>query len=263
MNFAARLPAEFPPDRMSGLERAAYISMLGFAAAPQFSIAASGILLGLSALLWLAVVIINRERIEVPRMFWPLAAYAGVTLVASLFSANRAISFADCKQLAPLCHRSDHLSAVSGRAQPDRRRPRDHRRRVQRCVRDRAVRNPGLRQRREARPGQPRALHDLLRSHHARGVHRRRARHVPPPGADLGGARPPGGPRRPGPDPQPERLGRRVRRYRHAVSSQGSPIRVPGGRVAAGRDGLAHRLRTGVSLRSVLFDAVAQGHLRR
>ena len=99
MNFAARLPAEFPPDRMSGLERAAYVSMLGFAAAPQFSIAASQILLGLSALLWLAVVIINRERIEVPRMFWPLAAYAGVTLVASLFSANRAVSFADCKQL--------------------------------------------------------------------------------------------------------------------------------------------------------------------
>jgi O-antigen ligase len=84
---------------MSGLERAAYVSMLGFAAAPQFSIAASGILLGLSALLWLAVVIVNRERIEVPRMFWPLAAYAGVTLVASLFSANRAVSFADCKQL--------------------------------------------------------------------------------------------------------------------------------------------------------------------
>ena len=99
MNFAARLPAEFPPDRMSGLERAAYVSMLGFAAAPQFSIAASGILLGLSALLWLAVVIINRERIEVPRMFWPLAAYAGVTLVAALFSANRTVSFADCKQL--------------------------------------------------------------------------------------------------------------------------------------------------------------------
>ena len=99
MNVAARLPAELPPDRMSGLERAAYVSMLGFAAAPQFSIAASGILLGLSAFLWLAVVIVNRERIEVPRMFWPLAAYAGVTLVASLFSTNRAVSFADCKQL--------------------------------------------------------------------------------------------------------------------------------------------------------------------
>ena len=99
MNFGARLPAEFPPDRMSGLERAAYVSMLAFAAAPQFSIAASGILLGLSALLWLAVVLTNRERIEVPRMFWPLAAYAGVTLVAALFSANPTVSLADCKQL--------------------------------------------------------------------------------------------------------------------------------------------------------------------
>jgi putative inorganic carbon (hco3(-)) transporter len=99
MNFAARLPAEFPPDRMSGLERAAYVSMLAFAAAPQFSIAASQILLGLSALLWLAVVIINRERIEVPRMFWPLAAYAGLTLVAARYSVLPEVSFADCKQL--------------------------------------------------------------------------------------------------------------------------------------------------------------------
>ena len=50
MNVAARLPDDSPPDRMSGLERAAYVSLLGFAAAPQFSIAAAEILLGLSAL---------------------------------------------------------------------------------------------------------------------------------------------------------------------------------------------------------------------
>jgi putative inorganic carbon (hco3(-)) transporter len=99
MNVAARLPADSPPDRMSGLERAAYVSLLAFAAAPQFSIAASGILLGLSALLWIAVVILNRERIEVPRMFWPLAAYAGATLVASFFSVDPTTSFEDCKQL--------------------------------------------------------------------------------------------------------------------------------------------------------------------
>ena len=37
----ARLPIESPPDRMSGLERAAYVCLLGFAAAPQFSIAVS------------------------------------------------------------------------------------------------------------------------------------------------------------------------------------------------------------------------------
>jgi O-antigen ligase len=88
-----------PPDRMSYLERAAYLSLLGFAAAPQFSIAAAGILLGLAALLWLVLIITNREPIEVPQMFWPLAAYAGATLVASLFSVDPATSFRDCKQL--------------------------------------------------------------------------------------------------------------------------------------------------------------------
>jgi O-antigen ligase len=99
MNVAARLPADSPPDRMSGLERAAYVSLLAFAAAPQFSIAASGILLGLSALLWVAVVVVKRERIEVPRMFWPLAAYGAATLVAARFSVEPETSLADCKQL--------------------------------------------------------------------------------------------------------------------------------------------------------------------
>jgi len=99
MTVAARLATDSPTDHASGLERAAYLSLLAFAAAPQFSIAASGILLGLSALLWLALVIVNHERIEVPRMFWPLAAYAGATLVASFFSVDPRISFEDCKQL--------------------------------------------------------------------------------------------------------------------------------------------------------------------
>jgi O-antigen ligase len=99
MSVAARLATDSPTDHASGLERAAYLSLLAFAAAPQFSIAASGILLGLSALLWLALVIVNHERIEVPRMFWPVAAYAGATLVASLFSVDPSISFEDCKQL--------------------------------------------------------------------------------------------------------------------------------------------------------------------
>jgi len=86
-------------DGTSLLERAAYLSLLGFAAAPQFSIAVAGILLGLTALLWLALVLSNRERIEVPPMFWPLAAYAAATLAASLFSVDPATSFRDCKQL--------------------------------------------------------------------------------------------------------------------------------------------------------------------
>jgi O-antigen ligase len=93
------MPADVSTERTPLLERAAYLAMLGFAAAPQVSIAASGILLGLAAVLWLALVLIHRERIEVPGMFWPLAAYAGMTLVASLFSVDPATSFLDSKQL--------------------------------------------------------------------------------------------------------------------------------------------------------------------
>ena len=93
------MPADMSTDRTPLLERAAYVAMLGFAAAPQVSIAASGILLGLAAALWLALVLIHRERIEVPGMFWPLLAYAGITLVASYYSANQEVSFLDSKQL--------------------------------------------------------------------------------------------------------------------------------------------------------------------
>ncbi len=99
MTVAARVAADSSADHASGLERAAYVSLLAFAAAPQFSIAAAGILLSLSAILWLALVIVNHERIEVPRMFWPLAVYAGATLVASLFSVDPRVSLEDCKQL--------------------------------------------------------------------------------------------------------------------------------------------------------------------
>jgi len=88
-----------PVRPVSTLERAAYLSFLAFAAAPQLSIAAAGILLGLSAVLWLTLVIVNRERVEVPAMFWPLLAYAAATLVVSFFSVDPETSFRDCKQL--------------------------------------------------------------------------------------------------------------------------------------------------------------------
>jgi O-antigen ligase len=84
------------------LERAACLALLAFAAALQVSIAAADILLTLAALLWIGVLVRNRERIEVPPMFWPLAAYAGATLVAAVFSADRAVSLVDSKQLVLL-----------------------------------------------------------------------------------------------------------------------------------------------------------------
>ena len=87
------------PAASHGLERAAYLAMLAFAASLQVSIAAANICLGLTAILWLALIVIRRERIEVPAYFWWLAAYAGWTLVSALFSIDPSTSFRDSKQL--------------------------------------------------------------------------------------------------------------------------------------------------------------------
>lgn len=83
----------------SKLENAAFFTMLAFAAATQFSIAAAQILLTLTSVLGIALVVRDRERIEVPRMFWPLAVYGAATLVASVFSIAPDISIWDSKQL--------------------------------------------------------------------------------------------------------------------------------------------------------------------
>jgi putative inorganic carbon (hco3(-)) transporter len=82
-----------------GLERAAYYALLAFVAVLPFSIMASQVLLTLTGILWLAVVIRGHEKFEAPRMFWPLVAYAGATLVAAAFSIRPSISLVDCKQL--------------------------------------------------------------------------------------------------------------------------------------------------------------------
>jgi O-antigen ligase len=85
--------------RPTGLERAAYLSLLAFAGATQLSIAAAGIILTITAVLWLTLVLTRRERIVVPPMFWPLAAYAGLTVIAALFSVDPRTSLTDSKQL--------------------------------------------------------------------------------------------------------------------------------------------------------------------
>jgi O-antigen ligase len=90
------VPLAPPADR---LEQAAYWSLLGFVAALQVSIAASNILLALAAVLWLALVSRRRERIDAPAMFLPLAAYAGLSLVAAIFSIDPEKSIVDSKQL--------------------------------------------------------------------------------------------------------------------------------------------------------------------
>ncbi len=86
-------------ERPEGLERVAWLVFLGFIAALQVSIAAAHVLLAITAVLWLTLLVRNRERVEVPGMFWPLAVYAGATVVAAVFSVHRGVSFADTKQL--------------------------------------------------------------------------------------------------------------------------------------------------------------------
>jgi O-antigen ligase len=79
-------------------QRVGYFSLLGFVSALQFSIAAANVFLALSLLMWLMQAIATR-RIDVPRFFYPLAAYAALTLVSAAFSDDPNASFIDSKQL--------------------------------------------------------------------------------------------------------------------------------------------------------------------
>jgi putative inorganic carbon (hco3(-)) transporter len=88
-----------PAPRAGLLERSAVVCLLLFAACLQFSIAAAQILLSLTAILWLTLIVRRRERVDVPRMFWPLAAYAGISLVSAAFSIYPSVSIPDSKQL--------------------------------------------------------------------------------------------------------------------------------------------------------------------
>jgi O-antigen ligase len=81
------------------LERAATVVMLAFAATLQISIAAADILLTVVAVLWIALLVRNHERMAVPAMFWPLAAYGAMTLVSSVFAVDPWVSLMRCKQL--------------------------------------------------------------------------------------------------------------------------------------------------------------------
>ena len=87
------------PALMMTIERAAYWAMLAFVASLQLSIAAANILLAVTAILWLALLVVDRERFAVPSFFWPLLAYAGWTLVSAFFSVDPRTSFLDSKQL--------------------------------------------------------------------------------------------------------------------------------------------------------------------
>lgn len=81
------------------LEQAGTLALFGVAGGVLFSIAVSQILLALAALCWLALLVTRHERFAVPSFFWPLALYAGATLVSAVFSPDPRTSLIDCKQL--------------------------------------------------------------------------------------------------------------------------------------------------------------------
>ena len=87
------------PAGQTGLERAARVVLLLFIAALPISIAASQILLTLAICLWLGILVTQREHLRVPRFFWPLLAYALLTLVSVAASLDPAASLADSKEV--------------------------------------------------------------------------------------------------------------------------------------------------------------------
>lgn len=93
LSIAAGVP---PRDR---LEWVGLLALAGIVASMQVSIAAAQILLGVAAVAWLLSHVARGERVEAPAFFWPLVAYASLTLLAAGFSADPRVSFTDCKQL--------------------------------------------------------------------------------------------------------------------------------------------------------------------
>jgi O-antigen ligase len=100
------------------LESVGMAALFGVAAFTQLSIAIAQTLLFIALVCWAALVIVRRERIEVPVFFYPLLAYAGWTLLSAAFSAQPRLSLLDCKQLAlflivPATYRLIHSSRVT------------------------------------------------------------------------------------------------------------------------------------------------------
>ncbi len=81
------------------LDRVAYGLLLAFVASLQVSIAIADILLGLTLASWVAILARDRVRPSAPPFFGALAAYAGITLMASAFSMDPLGSLVDSKQL--------------------------------------------------------------------------------------------------------------------------------------------------------------------
>jgi len=90
---------QLPMFRGDKLELVTIAALIGFLAASQLSVAPAYIMLAITFACWAAVVRVHHERIQVPVMFWWLAAYGVATIFSALNSVNPTVSLVDCKQL--------------------------------------------------------------------------------------------------------------------------------------------------------------------
>ena len=90
---------QLPMFRGDKLELVAIAALIGFLAASQLSVAPAYIMLAITFACWAAVVSVHHERVQVPTMFWWLAAYGVATVFSALNSINPTVSLVDCKQL--------------------------------------------------------------------------------------------------------------------------------------------------------------------
>ena len=88
-----------PMFRGDKLELVTIDALIGFLAASQLSVAPAYIMLAITFACWAAVVSVHHERVQVPTMFWWLAAYGVATVFSALNSINPTVSLVDCKQL--------------------------------------------------------------------------------------------------------------------------------------------------------------------
>ena len=92
-----------------GLERLTFGLLLAFAAALQISIAVAQILLTATLIGWVALLVRGRVRPAAPAFFLPLAVYAALTLISSIFSLDPVASLVDSRQLLLFAHRPGRL----------------------------------------------------------------------------------------------------------------------------------------------------------
>jgi O-antigen ligase len=81
------------------LDRLGFICLAASLGLVPVKLLAAQVAFGIAALLWLWLTAAERQRTSLPPFTWPLAAYAGLTLMSAAFSILPRESRIDCKQL--------------------------------------------------------------------------------------------------------------------------------------------------------------------